>query len=156
MKKGVVIFLFIAVVIGSFGSYLLVKQDFERVKKVKNIENNYDADFEYEIEDISYSDKYVIIRGWLAEINNMNEYINRSILLKDESGNIISIKTEAEERKDLEGKNTVETNYNKCGLIGRVNNNKLIKGEKYTVGFMIISQDKKKNIIFTDKIIEIS
>lgn len=156
MKKGIVILLFVAVIIGSFGSYFLIKQDFERVKEVKDIENNYDVDFEYEIEDISYSDKDVIIKGWLTEINSMNQYINRNILLKDESGNIISIKTESEERKDLEGKNTVKTNYNKCGLIGRVNNNKLTKGEKYQVGFMIVSQDEKENIIFTDKIIEIS
>ena len=156
MKKGIVILIFVAVVIGSFGSYFLIKQDFERVKEVKDIENNYDVDFEYEIEDISYSDKDVIIKGWLTEINSMNQYINRNILLKDESGNIISIKTESEERKDLEGKNTVETNYNKCGLIGRVNNNKLTKGEKYQVGFMIVSQDEKENMIFTDKIIEIS
>ena len=152
MKKGIVILLFVAVIIGSFGSYFLI----ERVKEVKDIENNYDVDFEYEIEDISYSDKDVIIKGWLTEINSMNQYINRNILLKDESGNIISIKTESEERKDLEEKNTVKTNYNKCGLIGRVNNNKLTKGEKYQVGFMIVSQDEKENIIFTDKIIEIS
>lgn len=156
MKKGIVILLFVAVVIGSFGSYFLIKQDFERVKEVKNIEQNYDADFEYEIEEISYSDKDVIIRGWIAEINNINRYINRNILLKDESGNIIAIKTEAEERKDLEVRNTDKTNYSKCGLIGRVNKDKLTKGEKYQVGFMIVSQDKKKNIIFTDKIIEIS
>ena len=38
MKKGIVILLFVAVIIGSFGSYFLIKQDFERVKEVKDIQ----------------------------------------------------------------------------------------------------------------------
>lgn len=156
MKKGIVMVLFVLVIIVSFGGYFLVKYDFEKVKEVKSIENNYDADFEYEVEDVAYYDKDIVITGWLTETNSTNEYINRNIVLKDESGNIISIKTEMQEREDLEGKNTVETNYIKCGLIGRVNNDKLIEGEKYQVGFIIVSQDEREKMIFTDKFIEIS
>ncbi|WP_196001894.1 hypothetical protein [Clostridium sp. 1001271B_151109_B4] len=156
MKKGIVMVLFVLVVIVGFGSYFLVKYDFEKVKEVKSIENNYDADFEYEIEDVAYYDKDIVITGWLAETNSTNQYINRKIVLKDESGNIISIKTEMQEREDLEGKNTVETNYIKCGLIGRVNNDKLIEGEKYQIGFIIVNQDEREKMIFTDKFIEIS
>ena len=158
MKKGLVIVLFLAVVVVSFGSYFLIKHDFEKVKEVKSIESAYgtEKDFEYEVEDIAYSDKDVVITGWLAETNSSNQYINRNIVLKDEKGNIISIKTEAEEREDLEIKNTAETKYNKCGLIARVNNNKLVKGEKYNIGFVITNQDEKELIIFTDNVIEIS
>lgn len=156
MKKGIVMVLFVLVVIVGFGSYFLVKYDFEKVKEVKSIENNYDADFEYEIEDVAYYYKDIVITGWLAETNSTNQYINRKIVLKDKSGNIISIKTEMQEREDLEGKNTVETNYIKCGLIGRVNNDKLIEGEKYQIGFIIVNQDEREKMIFIDKFIEIS
>lgn len=77
-------------------------------------------------------------------------------LLKDDDGTIISIKTEAENRSDLAEKNTSETIYNKCGLIGRVKKDKLDKGKKYQVGFMIINQDEKEEVIFTNEVIEIS
>lgn len=111
---------------------------------------------EYDIEDIIYSDIDIVIKGWLVQIGSNNKYINRSILLKDDDGTIISIKTEAENRSDLAEKNTSETIYNKCGLIGRVKKDKLDKGKKYQVGFMIINQDEKEEVIFTNDVIEIS
>lgn len=111
---------------------------------------------EYDIEDIIYSDIDIVIKGWLVQIGSNNKYINRSILLKDDDGTIISIKTEAENRSDLAEKNTSETIYSKCGLIGRVKKDKLDKGKKYQVGFMIINQDEKEEVIFTNEVIEIS
>lgn len=156
MENKIVISSLIVVVIISFSIYFFIEKDFEDVKNVKNIENNYDVDLECEIEDITYSDKDILIKGWLAQINDNNQYINRSILLKDEDGNIISIKTEAENRNDLEKKNTIETNYNKCGLIGRVGIDKLIKGVKYQIGFKVMSQDKREKVIFIDEIIQVS
>ena len=130
--------------------------DFEKVKEVKNVEDSYDIEVEYDIEDIIYSDIDIVIKGWLVQIGSNNKYINRSILLKDDDGTIISIKTEAENRSDLAEKNTSETIYNKCGLIGRVKKDKLDKGKKYQVGFMIINQDEKEEVIFTNEVIEIS
>lgn len=118
--------------------------------------NSYNTDLEYDIEDITYLDKDVLIKGWLAEINSTNQYINRSILLKDEGGNIIAIKTEAENRPDLNEKNTDTTNYNRCGLIGRVRNSELTSNKKYEIGFKVISQDEKEQVIFTGEFIEIS
>ena len=130
--------------------------DFEKVKEVKNVEDSYDIEVEYDIEDIIYSDIDIVIKGWLVQIGSNNKYINRSILLKGDDGTIISIKTEAENRSDLAEKNTSETIYNKCGLIGRVKKDKLDKGKKYQVGFMIINQDEKEEVIFTNEVIEIS
>ena len=130
--------------------------DFEKVKEVKNVEDSYDIEVEYDIEDIIYSDIDIGIKGWLVQIGSNNKYINRSILLKGDDGTIISIKTEAENRSDLAEKNTSETIYNKCGLIGRVKKDKLDKGKKYQVGFMIINQDEKEEVIFTNEVIEIS
>ena len=128
----------------------------KKVKEVKNVEDSYDIEVEYDIEDIIYSDIDIVIKGWLVQIGSNNKYINRSILLKDDDGTIISIKTEAENRSDLAEKNTSETIYNKCGLIGRVKKDKLDKGKKYQVGFMIINQDEKEEVIFTNEVIEIS
>ena len=130
--------------------------DFEKVKEVKNVEDSYDIEVEYDVEEIMYSDIDIVIKGWLVQIGSNNKYINRSILLKDDDGTIISIKTEAENRSDLAEKNTSETIYNKCGLIGRVKKDKLDKGKKYQVGFMIINQDEKEEVIFTNEVIEIS
>ncbi|WP_302542111.1 hypothetical protein [uncultured Clostridium sp.] len=140
----------------SFSIYFFIERDFEKVKEVKNVEDSYDIEVEYDIEDIIYSDIDIVIKGWLVQIGSNNKYINRSILLKGDDGTIISIKTEAENRSDLAEKNTSETIYNKCGLIGRVKKDKLDKGKKYQVGFMIINQDEKEEVIFTNEVIEIS
>ncbi|WP_300857383.1 hypothetical protein [uncultured Clostridium sp.] len=157
MKRRTVIILFLSVVIFSFGSYFFVKYDFEKVKEIKVTRDNYNKgiDFEYEIEDIVYCEKDVIITGWIAEVNDNNKYINRNIILKNEE-EIIAIKTEAKDFEYLKLKNTTKTNYNKCGIIGRVKNNKLLKNENYQIGFIITNEDKRETIIFTDKFIEIS
>ncbi len=157
MKRRTVIILFLSVVIFSFGSYFFVKYDFEKVKEIKVTRDNYNKgiDFEYEIEDIVYCEKDVIITGWVAEVNDNNKYINRNIILKNEE-EIIDIKTEAKDFEYLKLKNTTKTNYNKCGIIGRVKNNKLLKNENYQIGFIITNEDKRETIIFTDKFIEIS
>lgn len=157
MKRRTVIILFLSVVIFSFGSYFFVKYDFEKVKEIKVTRDNYNKgiDFKYEIEDIVYCEKDVIITGWVAEVNDNNKYINRNIILKNEE-EIIAIKTEAKDFEYLKLKNTTKTNYNKCGIIGRVKNNKLLKNENYQIGFIITNEDKRETIIFTDKFIEIS
>ena len=153
MQKKIVLSSLIVIIIISFSIYFFIERDFEKVKEVKNVE---DIEVEYDIEDIIYSDIDIVIKGWLVQIGSNNKYINRSILLKDDDGTIISIKTEAENRSDLAEKNTSETIYNKCGLIGRVKKDKLDKGKKYQVGFMIINQDEKEEVIFTNEVIEIS
>jgi hypothetical protein len=156
MQKKIVLSSLIVIIIISFSIYFFIERDFEKVKEVKNVEESYDIEVEYDIEDIIYSDIDIVIKGWLFQIGSNNKYINRSILLKDDDGTIISIKTEAENRSDLAEKNTSETIYNKCGLIGRVKKDKLDKGKKYQVGFMIINQDEKEEVIFTNEVIEIS
>lgn len=156
MEKKIVVSSLVVILIASFGSYLFLEKDFSKIKKVENTVNSYNIDLEYDIEDIIYLEKYVLIKGWLAEINSTNQYINRAILLKDEEGNIIAIKTEAENRPDLNEKNTDKTNYNRCGLIGRVNNNKLIPNKKYEIGFQVIGQDKREEVIFIGEFIKIS
>ena len=156
MQKKIVLSSLIVIIIISFSIYFFIERDFEKVKEVKNVEDSYDIEVEYDIEDIIYSDIDIVIKGWLVQIGSNNKYINRSILLKDDDGTIISIKTEAENRSDLAEKNTSETIYNKCGLIGRVKKDKLDKGKKYQVGFMIINQDEKEEVIFTNEVIEIS
>lgn len=105
MEKKIVVSSLVGILIASFSSYFFLEKDFSKVKRVENTVNSYNADLEYDIEDITYLDKDVLIKGWLAEINSTNQYINRSILLKDEGGNIIAIKTEAENRPDLNEKN---------------------------------------------------
>lgn len=105
MEKKIVVSSLVVILIASFSSYFLLEKDFSKVKKIENTVNSYNTDLEYDIEDITYLDKDVLIKGWLAEINSTNQYINRSILLKDEGGNIIAIKTEAENRPDLNEKN---------------------------------------------------
>ena len=154
--KKIVLSSLIVIIIISFSIYFFIERDFEKVKEVKNVEDSYDIEVEYDIEDIIYSDIDIVIKGWLVQIGSNNKYINRSILLKGDDGTIISIKTEAENRSDLAEKNTSETIYNKCGLIGRVKKDKLDKGKKYQVGFMIINQDEKEEVIFTNEVIEIS
>ena len=156
IQKKIVLSSLIVIIIISFSIYFFIERDFEKVKEVKNVEESYDIEVEYDIEDIIYSDIDIVIKGWLVQIGSNNKYINRSILLKDDDGTIISIKTEAENRSDLAEKNTSETIYNKCGLIGRVKKDKLDKGKKYQVGFMIINQDEKEEVIFTNDVIEIS
>ena len=156
MPKKIVLSSLIVIIIISFSIYFFIERDFEKVKEVKNVEDSYDIEVEYDIEDIIYSDIDIVIKGWLVQIGSNNKYINRSILLKGDDGTIISIKTEAENRSDLAEKNTSETIYNKCGLIGRVKKDKLEKGKKYQVGFMIINQDEKEEVIFTNEVIEIS
>lgn len=156
MEKKIVVSSLVVILIASFSSYFFLEKDFSKVKKVENTVNSYNTDLEYDIEDITYLDKDVLIKGWLAEINSTNQYINRAILLKDEGGNIIAIKTEAENRPDLNEKNTDTTNYNRCGLIGRVRNSELISNKKYEIGFKVISQDEKEQVIFTGEFIEIS
>ena len=155
MQKKIVLSSLIVIIIISFSIYFFIERDFEKVKEVKNVEDSYDIEVEYDIEDIIYSDIDIVIKGWLVQIGSNNKYINRSILLKGDDGTIISIKTEAENRSDLAEKNTSETIYNKCGLIGRVKKDKLDKGKKYQVGFMIINQDEKEEVIFTNEVIEI-
>ena len=155
-QKKIVLSSLIVIIIISFSIYFFIERDFEKVKEVKNVEDSYDIEVEYDIEDIIYSDIDIVIKGWLVQIGSNNKYINRSILLKGDDGTIISIKTEAENRSDLAEKNTSETIYNKCGLIGRVKKDKLDKGKKYQVGFMIINQDEKEEVIFTNEVIEIS
>jgi len=156
MQKKIVLSSLIVIIIISFSIYFFIERDFEKVKEVKNVEDSYDIEVEYDIEDIIYSDIDIVIKGWLVQIGSNNKYINRSILLKGDDGTIISIKTEAENRSDLAEKNTSETIYNKCGLIGRGKKDKLDKGKKYQVGFMIINQDEKEEVIFTNEVIEIS
>lgn len=156
IQKKIVLSSLIVIIIISISIYFFIERDFEKVKEVKNVEDSYDIEVEYDIEDIIYSDIDIVIKGWLVQIGSNNKYINRSILLKDDDGTIISIKTEAENRSDLDEKNTSETIYNKCGLIGRVKKDKLDKGKKYQVGFMIINQDEKEEVIFTNEVIEIS
>ncbi|MFR4410623.1 MAG: hypothetical protein ACLT3L_06910 [Clostridium sp.] len=156
IQKKIVLSSLIVIIIISISIYFFIERDFEKVKEVKNVEDSYDIEVEYDIEDIIYSDIDIVIKGWLVQIGSNNKYINRSILLKDDDGTIISIKTEAENRSDLAEKNTSETIYNKCGLIGRVKKDKLDKGKKYQVGFMIINQDEKEEVIFTNEVIEIS
>lgn len=156
IQKKIVLSSLIVIIIISISIYFFIERDFEKVKEVKNVEDSYDIEVEYDIEDIIYSDIDIVIKGWLFQIGSNNKYINRSILLKDDDGTIISIKTEAENRSDLAEKNTSETIYNKCGLIGRVKKDKLDKGKKYQVGFMIINQDEKEEVIFTNEVIEIS
>lgn len=156
MQKRIVVSSLIVIVIISFGIYFFVKRDFEKVKQLNSLEDIYDIEVEYNIEDIIYSDSNITIKGWLAQIGSNNDYINRSILLKDNDGNIISIKTEAENRNDLSNKNDLKTTYNKCGLIGKVRKDKLAKNEKYQIGFMIINQDGRRSVIFTDEVIDIS
>ena len=101
MEKKIVVSSLVVILIASFSSYFLLEKDFSKVKKIENTVNSYNTDLEYDIEDITYLDKDVLIKGWLAEINSTNQYINRAILLKDEGGNIIAIKTEAENRPDF-------------------------------------------------------
>lgn len=156
MQKKIVLSSLIVIIIISISIYFFIERNFEKVKEVKNVEDSYDIEVEYDIEDIIYSDIDIVIKGWLVQIGSNNKYINRSILLKDDDGTIISIKTEAENRSDLAEKNTSETIYNKCGLIGRVKKDKLDKGKKYQVGFMIINQDEKEEVIFTNEVIKIS
>ena len=156
IQKKIVLSSLIVIIIISISIYFFIERDFEKVKEVKNVEDSYDIEVEYDIEDIIYSDIDIVIKGWLVQIGSNNKYINRSILLKDDDGTIISIKTEAENRSDLAEKNTSETIYNKCGLIGRVKKDKLDKGKKYQVGFMIINQDEKEEVILTNEVIEIS
>lgn len=156
IQKKIVLSSLIVIIIISISIYFFIERDFEKVKEVKNVEDSYDIEVEYDIEDIIYSDIDIVIKGWLVQIGSNNKYINRSILLKDDDGTIISIKTEAENRSDLAEKNTSETIYNKCGLIGRVKKDKLDKGKKYQVGFMIINQDEKEEVIFTNEVIKIS
>lgn len=156
MRKNTLVLFSIIIISISFGLYFFIKKDFEKVKEIKITDINCYLELEWDIEDIIYSSDNIIIKCWLAEINDTNQYINRSILLKDEDGNIIAIKSEAEIRSDLESKNTSNTNYNKCGLVGRVKIDKLIKGEKYRIGFKVITQDERESIIFTDSIIEVS
>ena len=156
IQKKIVLSSLIVIIIISISIYFFIERDFEKVKEVKNVEDSYDIEVEYDIEDIIYSDIDIVIKGWLVQIGSNNKYINRSILLKDDDGTIISIKTEAENRSDLAEKNTSETIYNKCGLIGRVKKDKLDKGKKYQVVFMIINQDEKEEVIFTNEVIEIS
>ena len=156
IQKKIVLSSLIVIIIISISIYFFIERDFEKVKEVKNVEDSYDIEVEYDIEDIIYSDIDIVIKGWLVQIGSNNKYINRSILLKGDDGTIISIKTEAENRSDLAEKNTSETIYNKCGLIGRVKKDKLDKGKKYQVGFMIINQDEKEEVIFTNEVIEIS
>ena len=148
MQKKIVLSSLIVIIIISFSIYFFIERDFEKVKEVKNVEDSYDIEVESDID--------IVIKGWLVQIGSNNKYINRSILLKGDDGTIISIKTEAENRSDLAEKNTSETIYNKCGLIGRVKKDKLDKGKKYQVGFMIINQDEKEEVIFTNEVIEIS
>ena len=149
-----------SLIIISFSIYFFIERDFEKVKEVKNVEDSYDIEVEYDIEDIIYSDIDIVIKGWLVQIGSNNKYINRSILLKGDDGTIISIKTEAENRSDLAEKNTSETIYNKCGLIGRVKKDKLDKGKKfsdiYDLLALRINQDEKEEVIFTNEVIEIS
>lgn len=156
MRKNTLVLFSIIIISISFGLYFFIKKDFEKVKEIKITDNNCYLELEWEIEDIIYSSDDIIIKCWLAQINDTNQYINRSILLKDEDGNIISIKSEAEIRSDLDSKNNSNTNYNKCGLVGRVKIDKLIKGKKYQIGFKVITQDKSESVIFTDSIIEVS
>lgn len=156
MRKNILIIFSIIIISISFGLYFFIEKDFEKVKEITITDNNCYLELEWEIEDIIYSSEDIIIKCWVAQTNDTNQYINRSILLKDEDGNIKSIKSEADIRSDLEGKNTSNTNYNKCGLIGRVKIEKLTKGKKYQVGFKVITQDEKESIIFTDSIIEVS
>ena len=134
MQKKIVLSSLIVIIIISFSIYFFIERDFEKVKEVKNVEDSYDIEVEYDIEDIIYSDIDIVIKGWLVQIGSNNKYINRSILLKGDDGTII----------------------NKCGLIGRVKKDKLDKGKKYQVGFMIINQDEKEEVIFTNEVIEIS
>ena len=113
MQKKIVLSSLIVIIIISFSIYFFIERDFEKVKEVKNVEDSYDIEVEYDIEDIIYSDIDIVIKGWLVQIGSNNKYINRSILLKGDDGTIISIKTEAENRRDLAEKNTSETIYNK-------------------------------------------
>lgn len=156
MEKKILILSTVIIILICFGSYFVIKSDFEKVKEVSYSDNGYDVNIEYEIEDIQYNKNDIVIKAWVVEIGSENKYINRSILLKDSSEKIISIKTESQEREDLVEKNTEKTSYKKSGLIARVNKNKLTATEKYQIGFNIINQQGLEKIIFTDKTIEIN
>lgn len=156
MEKKILTLSTVIIILICFGSYFIIKSDFEKVKKINYSDNRYEVNIDYEIEDIQYNKNNIVIKAWVVEIGSENKYINRSILLKDSSGKIISIKTESQEREDLVGKNTERTNYKKSGLIAMVNKNKLTETEKYQIGFSIINQQGIEKIIFIDKTIEIN
>ena len=68
MQKKIVLSSLIVIIIISFSIYFFIERDFEKVKEVKNVEDSYDIEVEYDIEDIIYSDIDIVIKGWLVQI----------------------------------------------------------------------------------------
>ena len=66
MQKKIVLSSLIVIIIISFSIYFFIERDFEKVKEVKNVEDSYDIEVEYDIEDIIYSDIDIVIKGWLV------------------------------------------------------------------------------------------
>ena len=61
MQKKIVLSSLIVIIIISFSIYFFIERDFEKVKEVKNVEDSYDIEVEYDIEDIIYSDIDIVI-----------------------------------------------------------------------------------------------
>ena len=73
MQKKIVLSSLIVIIIISFSIYFFIERDFEKVKEVKNVEDSYDIEVEYDIEDIIYSDIDIVIKGWLVQIGSNNK-----------------------------------------------------------------------------------
>ena len=84
MQKKIVLSSLIVIIIISFSIYFFIERDFEKVKEVKNVEDSYDIEVEYDIEDIIYSDIDIVIKGWLVQIGSNNKYIKNSDLSNSE------------------------------------------------------------------------
>ena len=74
MQKKIVLSSLIVIIIISFSIYFFIERDFEKVKEVKNVEDSYDIEVEYDIEDIIYSDIDIVIKGWLVQIGSNKKY----------------------------------------------------------------------------------
>lgn len=49
MQKKIVLSSLIVIIIISFSIYFFIERDFEKVKEVKNVEDSYDIEVEYDI-----------------------------------------------------------------------------------------------------------
>lgn len=156
MKKRLVVLYIICIIILSGGFYFLIKADFDKIAEYTPSNKIYNTEINYEIKTVNQSSDYITIDALVnAKEKEGNNYANKKILLKDESGKILIINSQMKLTDPSLEKIDDSTNFTYSELVGKVKKSKLNKNSQYTVGLLIKNQSKEEKVVFTDTVIKV-
>lgn len=122
------------------------------IPETYNYINKKNSNIKFNIETIETNNSYIKISGW-SFVKNKNSNNSKIFILLKRGQQILKIPTDTFLRDDVNKYFKSNYNYSFSGFTTKFKNS--LPNGKYMVGILIIdSKENKKNITFTDKIIE--